>query len=188
MLFIRVNAFCLYCISCESPLLSISIEACWIVLILGANTSNKFSSTSENVFSHIFCNMNAACIYLMYTYIYIYILLLIIIPSESLNCNSFIYNYLQDLECPPYPYHFSMPFDELKSCTEDFECETGEKCCYWGEQQKCKEGLDTTQHPGKNSIPYSPGAYIYWKSTHYYLLDWAYLIHKSRQSTVKDRP
>ena len=82
-------------------------------------------------------------------------------PQESLHCNSFIDNYLQDLECPPYPYHFSMPFDELKSCTEDSECETGEKCCYWGEGQKCKEGLDTTQHPGKNSIPYTPEAYIY---------------------------
>ena len=82
-------------------------------------------------------------------------------PQESLHCNSFIYNYLQDLECHPYPYHFSMPFDELKSGTEDSECETGEKCCYWGEGQKCKEGLDSTPRPGKNSIPYTPGAYIY---------------------------
>ena len=186
MLFILVNAFFLYCISCKSHLLSISIEAGWIFLILGANTSNKCLSTSEYVFSHIFCNMKAACIHLMYTCI-LFILLQIIILN-SLNCNSFIYNYLQDLECPPYPYHFSMLFDELKSCTEDSECETGEKCCYWGEQQKCKEGLDTTQHPGKNSIPYTPGAYIYWKSTHHYLLDWTYIIHKSRQSTVKDWP
>merc|ERR1712212_261312 len=53
------------------------------------------------------------------------------------------------LACPPYRNFFQLKHVELNACKKNTDCFTGDICCWWGKDQRCKKAIDPTPRPGQ---------------------------------------